>query len=575
MEIHFFIPHLMVKELPSLRKRNHCLWNLNRLFICLVYENRACFIAGLKLIAEKRPNDLCKLFTCIGFLLWQLDTWLNASVKEILYQAIDQLQLMGDGVITPDLADILKNYRNRFTYSHGKRYKNIMEAIESIMPEPKIRHRKEIEHFDRVECLDILIDWDVNVTKLVQNNRTAFYRAIECRNPKAIYKLLSKGSFIGNQTNATDDSNICTVAAKVIENHFDCCISKCIDDDQFLEIDLKNFIPPQKESRMCDGKCSDEMQSIYLLSNSDDHKYLVAHPLVSIFVFLKWNRLVPILYIDFILYMIFALSTVGYILAVAENMAKSIKMTMTVLTAILTVYIAARKISHLVFDKTSELIQLRDKIINVLQCCHTASIVVCVALLLFHVSENDVLPIKLATICILLIALELFNLAGSLFWSFSIYYAMFLNIAMSSARCLQLYAIFLPAFSLSFYLLLRQQSLVSQSYNNRGIDQTDYQMFQRSNAFDHIRSSFLKTMAMSSTEFDTISSDFDSNIFASYLFLGFQFFVLIVFMNMLIGLAISDVMNIRSNATETRQIRRIALLAHYERIKSYKNHWIR
>lgn len=574
MEVHFYVPHLAIKEMPTLRKRDHRLWNLNRLFICLVYENRACFIAGLKLIAEKRPNDLCKLFTCLGFLLWQLDTWLNASVKETLYQAIEQLQLMGNHVITPDLADIFKNYRKRFNHWHGKRYTNIMEAINAIMPDKRILHRKEIEHFDGDECLDVLLDWNINITKLIHENRTAFYHAIECRNTIAIGKLLCKGSFIGNQTNAPN-LNICSVDAKVLENHFNSCISKCIDDDRFLEFDMKNLIAPRKDCRICDGTCSDEIQSIHLLANSNYHKHLLVHPLISIFLFLKFNRLAPILYIDFILYTIFALSTVGYILAVAENMAHSIKMTMNILTAILTIYIAARRISHLIFGKTYKIKRIRYKIMNVLQCCHTASIVVCVALLLFHVSENDILPIKLATICILLIALELFILAGSLFWSFSIYYTMFLDIAMSSLKCLQLYIIFLPAFSLSFYLLLRQQTLISQSFNNRGTDQLDYQVYHKSDAFDHIRSSFVKTISMSSAELDTISSDFNSNILASCLFLGFQFFVSIVFMNLLIGLAVCDVTKIRSNATEASLIRRIALLAHYERVKSYKNHWIR
>lgn len=575
MEVHFYIPHLSVKELPTLRQRDERLWDLNRLFICLVYENRAHFIAGLKLIAEKRPTDLCKLFTCIGFLLWQLDAWLNASVKETLYQAIEQLQLMENSVITPELADIFENYRKRFNYWHGKRYKNIMEAIDALMPVQKIRHRNEVEHFDRAQCLDILIDWDVNVAKLIHNNRTAFYHAIECRNSMAMWKLLQKGSFIANQTNNASDLHICSVDANVLENHFNSCISACIDDDRFLEFDLKNLLAPRKDCRICDGTCSDEIQSIQLLANSNDHKHLLAHPLISSFLLLKWERCAPVLYIDFILYTIFALSTVGYVLAVAENMPRTIKMTMTVLTAVLTIYIAARRISHQIFCKTYKIERIRHKAVNVLQCCHTASIVVCVALLLFHVSENDILPIKLATICILLIALELFTLAGALFWSFSIYYTMFLQIALSTINCLQLYVIFLPAFALSFYLLLRERSVVSLAYNNHGTAQSNYQMNRGHNAFDHMRTSFAKTMAMSSAEFDAITSDFDANIWASILFLGFQFFVAIIFMNLLIALAVSDVTNIRANATEASLIRRIALMAHYERVKSYKSHWFR
>lgn len=89
--------------------------------------------------------------------------------------------------------------------------------------------------------------------------------------------------------------------------------------------------------------------------------------------------------------------------------------------------------------------------------------------------------------------------------------------------------LFLPTFPLSFYSLLRQQSLVWQSYNNRTIICSEKTML-----LDHIRSSFIKTM--STAEFNVISSNLDSNILVSYLFLGFQFFVLIVFMNVLVSI---------------------------------------
>lgn len=568
MEVHLHVPHLKIKECPSIRKRDERIWDLNRLFICLVYENKVAFIEGLKLIAEKRPNDLCKLFVCNGFLIWQLETWLKPSVKETLYKAIEELQSLSD-VITPSLADVFKNYRHRFDCGKGKRYKNIIEVIDAIMPEPKFRHKKEIEHFDRDECLDILIDWDPCVTRQLHNNQTVLYHAMNRNNPKAICKLLNKGAFIGNEIDLRD-CNICNVDSKVLRKHFDSCIAKCVDDDRFIEIDFKNLIAPRKECRICDGSCSDEMKAIELISNSEDHRHLLVHPLISAFVLLKWNRLAFIFYIDFFLYALFALSTIGYILAVEEHVARYIRVTLTILMVILTIYIATRRILHQIFGFYRKPL-LRNRVTNYLKCFHTTAIVICVILLLLDASRIN--RPTLGTVCILLIACEMFILAGSLFWSFSKYYIIFLNVTMSSLKMLQLCIILIPAFSLSFYLLLRNQT--TYLYRDYDTYQSRYLPNPVGKSFDHIRSSFIKTLAMSSGEFDATSSNFDASIMSSYLFLGFLFLISTVFMNSMNGLAVYDTQKIQSDAGATSLIQRVGVLAQYEGVKSYRKHWIR
>lgn len=577
MEVHLHVPHLMIRELPSIRKREDRFWDLNRLFICLVYENIEAFIEGLKLIAENRPNDLCKMFVCNGFLIWQLDTWLKLAVKQILYQSIEELKSLRN-VITPQLADVFQNYRSRYDFSKGKRHKSIIEAIDSIMPEPKFRQKKEIEHFDRDECLDIFIDWDLNVTKQLHNNQTAFYHAINRNHLNAIRKLLSKGSFIGNETDSRD-CNISNINSKLLEQHFDSCITKCVDDDHFIEIDFKNLIAPRRECRICDGTCSDEMKAIELLSNSQDHQHLLAHPLIWMFVLLKWNRLAFIFYIDFVLYTLFALSTAGYILAVEEHVSHYLIFPLTIFTVILTIYVAARRIIQQI-SGFHQIPLLRNRISNYLKCIHTMGIVISIAFLLFNALRRY--RLILATVCILLIACELFILAGSLFWSFSKYYIMFKNVTTRSIKSLQLCLILLPAFSLSFYFLWRDQLWRPNInfYDDYDSTQQLYQPtipypYQMSNSFDHIRTSFIKTIAMSSDELDATSKNFDFSIMSSVLFVGFLFLISTVFMNLMIGLAVNETQKIKSDAEVTSLMQRVEILAHYESVESYRKHWIR
>lgn len=562
MSLH--IPNLLLNEFPSIREKDDKLWDLNRLFMCLVYDNNTCFVKGLQIIAEKRPNDLCKLFVCIGFLLWQLETWLNPSIAQTVISSIENLKLI-DNILNHTLMNILENYQNSFKFWKGKRYSNIVDAIDAILPEPKFRHKKMIEHFDRGEVVNILIEWDFNVTTQLHNGHTALYHAVEHNNLKAVSKLLSKGSFIGNATNLFDPC-VWNVDSKVLENHFDDCITRCVDDDRFIEIDFKNLISPLKYCERCDGSCSDEMKAIELISNSNDHKRLLIHPMISTFVLLKWNRLAFVLYVDFILCTLLSLSTVGYILKVDNDRKTCVDMTLTFLTSFFTVFLSSRRIFDQVFNCFYRVSLPQNRIRNCWQCFHTFLIVVFILLLLVDISPAY-RPI-FATICILLIAGELFFLAGSLFWSFSKYYVMFLDVAWSSLRSLQLCVILLPAFGVSFYLLLQNQTPISNSIQSNGT-------VDMSNSFNHARSSLIKIIAMSVGEFEATSSNFDSSPMSAYLFLGFLFLISTVFMNLMNGLAVSDTQKIQTDAESTSMIQRVRVLAYYEGVKSFKQHWFR
>lgn len=138
---------------------------------------------------------------------------------------------------------------------------------------------------------------------------------------------------------------------------------------------------------------------------------------------------------------------------------------------------------------------------------------------------------------------------------------MFIAVAKSSIKSLQLYAIFLPAFSLLFYILLRDPD-----------DDRDPPDF---NKFPTLGDSMIKTIVMSAGEFDVANIDFDFNTFGAYVFVGFVFLISTVFMNLLNGLAVSDTQKIQAKAELTSFIRRCQVLARYEEVLSRKQHWFR
>lgn len=558
------MPNLSYDEFPSIREKNDKIWDLNRLFICLIYGNESCFIKGLELITEKRPNDLYKVFVCIAFLFWKLEGWLSAAVCQTFRSVIEQPR--SSAAVSSSLIDVINNYKIHLEYLRCSKYSNIVELIDCVLPEPKFRYKKLIEYFDRDECLDILIDWDLDVTRQTHYGQTALSHAVEHNNLTAILKLLNKGSFIGTGTKLFDPS-ICHIDVKMIEKHFDGCINKCVEDERFIEIDFKNLIAPLKECESCDGSYFDEMKAIEIMSNSKKYKHLIIHPLISTFVLFKWNRIAFMLYIDFLLYTLSTLSITGYILAVINGCPNWTMAALTVSTVILTTYLALRgalrQIFSIIYDKRT----FRNSIRNFILCSHITLIVSLVAILLLNVAETH--RAICATVCILLLVIELFALAGSIFWSFSKYYVMFLDVALNSIKSLQLCIILFPAFSISFYLLMRDPQYSTDASSNS----TTPDSAEMDNLFNQLSSSIIKIAMMANGEFEGAQSNFEDGILSSYLFVGFLFSVTIVFMNLMNGLAVSDTQKIQTDAEATSMIQRVGTLAYYARIQSKSHHW--
>lgn len=546
-EVYLHIPSLSISEFPSIVEEDDALWDLNRFFICLLYQNESSFIKGFELVAKKRPSELCEIMICNAFILWQLDTWLSPSILQHLGFIFQKMR--SDNVFDELTYNTVEHYREHFHFWKGKRYTNIVDVVDAVMQQPKFRHKKINEHFNRGKCIETLIDWDLNVTMQLHLGQTALFYAAKCNNVQAISKLLTKGSFIGSATNLFDP-RICNIDSKFLENHFDNCITRCVDDDRFIEIDFKNLISNySKDCENCDGSCSDEMKAIEIISQASNHKRLLVHPLIWTFVLLKWNQLAFFFHVHFILYIVFTLSTIGYIWCVVNGANIHLRITFAVLTIIFMIYVILRRICqfhHLYTFKTNY------KFYTYILCVRTALIVFIIVLLLIDVSEAC--RSIFASICIMLLAFELFILAGSLLWSFSKYYVMFLDVATSSIKSLQLCLILLPAFSMSFYLLLWSRSSTPNKSTSIDSDTVNGTYRDADSFFSRLRSSIIRIIAMSAGEFEVANSHFDSSVVSANLFLVFLFLISIVFMNLMNGLAVSDTQKIQADAEATSMI---------------------
>lgn len=200
---------------------------------------------------------------------------------------------------------------------------------------------------------------------------------------------------------------------------------------------------------------------------------------------------------------------------------------------------------------------------NYLEC----TLIVLVMLILFKVYSDPWHRIFAAT-TILLVAIEIFLLAGSLpFWSFSCHYVMLRTVTLSFLKSLSLYAIILLAFSLSFFTLLHESPESNDDNENNENNEEDSDDF---NKFSSVGLSIMKTLVMSTGEFDVASINFKLNSFSYIIFITYLFIVSIVLLNLLNGLAVSDTQAIKSEAELTNFIRRSQVLARYDGVMGFR-----
>lgn len=278
---------------------------------------------------------------------------------------------------------------------------------------------------------------------------------------------------------------------------------------------------------------------------------------------------------NFLLCSLFAVSSISYILVCynEEPSSAELKHFMRGVTLVLTCYIAVRELSQFMFSPRIYLRSLE----NYLECI----LIVLVVMILFDICSDNWRRTVAAT-SILLIALEIFLLAGSLpFWSFSTHYVMLKTVTWSFLKSLSLYAIVLLAFALSFFTLLREPRkekppkvdlrLAANNAEDNTADDDDGEL----NKFENLPLSIIKTLVMSTGEFEAASINFDLNPWSYVVFIAFLFIISTVLLNLLNGLAVSDTQVIKSEAELTNYIRRSEVLARYESALLNKNTWFR
>ncbi|TMW42087.1 hypothetical protein DOY81_012832 [Sarcophaga bullata] len=150
----------------------------------------------------------------------------------------------------------------------------------------------------------------------LQDKSTPLHYAVKHRNSEAIRELLKRGAYIGIKSDF-NELPIDGMNPDLLEEHFDSCLTtnnaKVGDNSYEILINYKNFMPHnsavQKKSAY---QLREEMPPITFLAKSRDYRHLLQHPVITSFLFLKWHRLSVIFYLNFILYLFFAVSIITH-----------------------------------------------------------------------------------------------------------------------------------------------------------------------------------------------------------------------------------------------------------------------
>lgn len=565
---------LLDRELPIIQTQDNKQWSFDQLMLCLRDEKETEFLRGLNDVIEPfesiEDRKLVELFAAIE----DDETLLTLAVKQGLTIAVERIIRLGANINYSSGPEKPIEIACRFGY---------WKILEILLNSPKIdvknvqtplliivvnrNDKKESEMCDYKKCFELLLnhqDIDLNQKDIYDNS--ALHYAVRNKDRDTILMLLEKGAYIGIKSKFNQFS-ISNINPKLLEKHFDSCITtnnlRGADDNFEIEFDYKSFIPTEfcKQQHLKDNSSdiietfSDEMAPFDFISRSNDLKHLIEHPLISSFLYLKWNRLAFIFYLNFILCAIFAISTVLYILQCLEVVQRfEITEILRITSAVIIIYILIREISQLIFSPYVY-ISSWDNYLEVL-------LIVFSAVTLYTRAEYR----AIAASTILLIAFEIFVLAGSLpFWSFSTHFVMMKTVSISFLRSFLLYSIIIIAFSLSFFTLLHEknESVELDRNNTSAGDESD-----NFNKFSDIKLSIIKTLVMLTGEFDAASINFSLNMWSYAVFLTFLFLISTVLFNLLNGLAVSDTQAIISEAELNHHVRRTQVLARYERIFS-------
>ena len=308
-----------------------------------------------------------------------------------------------------------------------------------------------------------------------------------------------------------------------------------------------------------------ETDVLWYMARSKDHRHLLKHPVITSFLALKWSRISAHYNVNILCFALFVACLTSYIftnyagssLGVSQPLCAIDQVIPSNTTTLLQPYgnnqtlwvLLALLLAILIIRETVQFSIAPSQHVSSVENILEIVLIVLVGLLLFHGEPGCHLSFKreISSAILLISWIALVTMVGRhpRLYVYNIYSTMFYRVLKTFTTFLSWYCLFLLAFGLSFYILLHE--------DNGGEDR-EYAFF------DHLGLCLVKTFSMFVGELEFSDIPFNSP-FSYFFFITFVFLIVVVLMNLLNGLAVSETGLIREDAEIHAHVSRSALLS--------------
>eukprot|EP00090_Calanus_glacialis_P040395 TRINITY_DN7041_c0_g1_i5.p1 TRINITY_DN7041_c0_g1~~TRINITY_DN7041_c0_g1_i5.p1 ORF type:complete len:976 (-),score=208.34 TRINITY_DN7041_c0_g1_i5:92-3019(-) len=439
---------------------------------------------------------------------------------------------------------------------------------------------------DYESCLNIILDSkQTNLAGIINKQdilgNTPLHYATQFWDQETVTKLLLLGANIGLR-NYLGEAPISNILPDTMESFLDnhCLKSEGNPTNEDFKITFHyDFLAPPREN---DGKLiqiqdseqgggkedktpQPETDVLWYMARSKDHRHLLKHPVITSFLALKWSRISSHYNSNMLFFTILVGTLTAYIFSnyagfslgvipptcpsnITDNLtmpaqpygnSHSLWWMLTVLLGLL----LCRELLQFSISPGQHFNSV-ENIVEVL-------LIVLTGVLIFYGHPGCDMGFKreLSTAVLLFSWILFVTMVGRhpRLSSYNIYSTMFYRVLKTFISFLTWYSLFIIAFALCFYILL---------HKDNG-QENDYPFF------DNLGFTLVKTFSMFVGELEFSDIPFNSP-FSYFFFLAFVFLIVVVLMNLLNGLAVSDTGLIREEAEIHAHVSRVEVISQAE-----------
>jgi transient receptor potential cation channel subfamily A protein 1 len=463
------------------------------------------------------------------------------------------------------------NYSVDFTAVDAVRGENVLHKV--LKAESRAYANYECRDYEK--CLAILLDDKSSAARGLiqplidaadQNGNTPLHYAGQVGNEKALAKILRAGANIGIK-NKCNQTPIDRIPPTLLREFLDECLQGegyLVDEDFKLTFHYDFLGPPlqtnvgftvhhqsdlhkplivedQKEKR----EKLPEAEPLWYLSQSKKHRDLLCHPVITSFLCLKWRRIRPYYYFNLLFYVLFVICLTSYLLMEATELKQNEMESLSRSTRVLGYVVQSLLVLLVLRELFQALVSFRRYIFSISSLPKILLIAVLSVLFIAMPPSSENLQSRgcMSGASVLLSWTEMVLLFGR-HPKCSTYIAMFRTVSVNFLLFLTWYISFILAFGFTFFIILPKENV----------------------HFLSIEKSIFKTVVMSLSgeiEFEGIVFG-DNGSFAIAVFLLYIFFILLVLVNLLNGLAVSDIGVIQKQAEIVSLVSKVSLVSYIE-----------